>query len=338
MAFRISPGRVGASTDRRARAAGAVDSRRWPAIRELPERSRRWIGSSNQRVHFLAAVRADVRAGGSRTRSRFDSWTASSPSTASRRRRRSALADIERVDEDGPEFEASSSASLERRVAADHAKAFVKSPLAEPTCLGRDAVDLVKDTLAKGVTLLLAREGWQPDRFLRGGQARFGRLWERTPAAELGLEFSPNTLTLLLRLTAVDFEAPTDAAGAPAITVGDALVEMLAYRLFRRTAAERFLHLRCRPWALSALLSWCFPEGQQHHRPGTLDGGDRGHLVRHSRGRSLSSGSKSRRTNGIRVAESDARIHGRPGAAPRAGRRDRSPAEMDLARFPPRRQ
>jgi hypothetical protein len=72
-----------------------------------------------------------------------------------------------------------------------------------PKCLNRNAVHLVKDTLAKGVVFLLARRGgWRRERFLRGDRAVEGRLWERTPPAELGLTFSAHTLEFLIWITA----------------------------------------------------------------------------------------------------------------------------------------
>jgi FtsH ternary system domain X6 len=77
-----------------------------------------------------------------------------------------------------------------------------------PRCLSRAAVELVQDTLAKGCVRLLARHGgWRRERFLRINQIADGRLWQRTPPAELGLHFSRHTLELLIWLTA---ENPCD--------------------------------------------------------------------------------------------------------------------------------
>jgi hypothetical protein len=95
-----------------------------------------------------------------------------------------------------------------RRFPADRASSLLHQSIARPACLRRVAVQLVQDTLAKGVPLLLARGGgWRRERHLRGGQRVEGRLWERTPPQELGLTFSRQALELLLWFTA---ENPTD--------------------------------------------------------------------------------------------------------------------------------
>src|SRR5947209_5453334 len=82
-----------------------------------------------------------------------------------------------------------------------------QSPGAEPppppACLSRPAVRLVKDALAKGCVFLLARRGgWRVERHLRGGRVAEGRLWQRTPPAELGLTFSRHALEFLVWITA----------------------------------------------------------------------------------------------------------------------------------------
>ena len=148
----------------------------------------------------------------------------------------------------------------------DHAKAFAESKLDAPLCLSANAVELLQDTLAKGITLLLARGGSQPERWLRNGEPRMGRLWERTPPSELGLEFSGNTPALLCWLTAADSGAAVPAVER-SLTVGDALVRVLAYRLFRDTP------LRGRHWGRAlrriGLCRLFFPE--DFAKPDTVD-------------------------------------------------------------------
>src|SRR5688572_16546990 len=72
---------------------------------------------------------------------------------------------------------------------------LLDAKLGRPRCLSRDAVALVKDTLAKGVVLLLARSGgWRAERHLREERVATGRLWDRTTPERLGLSFSRNAL------------------------------------------------------------------------------------------------------------------------------------------------
>src|SRR4051812_9358011 len=93
-------------------------------------------------------------------------------------------------------------------------------PHARPKCLSRDAVELIQDTLAKGCVQFLARHGWMRERFLRDGKIAAGRLWERTPAAELGLTFSRHALEFLIQLV-----SGIAGSGLPGeYTVGDRLL------------------------------------------------------------------------------------------------------------------
>ncbi|MBY0525240.1 MAG: hypothetical protein K2R98_17670 [Gemmataceae bacterium] len=109
-----------------------------------------------------------------------------------------------------------------------------------PPCLSRAAVDLVKDSLAKGSTLLLARAGgWRRERFVRGDDVAEGRLWERTPPAELGLSFSRHALDFLVWITANDPADEKSAWPPPAteFTIGDWLLFFYAYEALRDTLA-----------------------------------------------------------------------------------------------------
>jgi hypothetical protein len=113
-------------------------------------------------------------------------------------------------------------------VPAAEANPLIFQKCARPRCLDRAAVTLVQDTLAKGCVRLLARHGgWRRERYLRSGDVTDGRLWQRTPPADLGLHFSRHTLELLIWLTAED---PSDrktrrqTAADAALTAADAIV------------------------------------------------------------------------------------------------------------------
>jgi len=115
--------------------------------------------------------------------------------------------------------------------------------LRPPPCLSRTAVELLQDHLGKGCVGLLARTGWRRERHLRGGRVREGRLWERTPPAELALTFSQQSLNFLLWLAAPD---PADQKArckpAPqALASGDRMLLYWALVALRDTEAIRRL-------------------------------------------------------------------------------------------------
>ncbi|HJT76233.1 MAG TPA: hypothetical protein VJ739_03450 [Gemmataceae bacterium] len=137
-----------------------------------------------------------------------------------------------------------------RRLPLDQVRPLVDVRAEEaPKCLSRDAVLLVQDALAKGTTALLAGasawrregvvvgDGWRRDRFLRGERPVTGRLWERTPPEQLGLEFSGQSLEFLLwigRLRPRGVEIawePTEKE----LTVGDQLLLFVAFETLRPT-------------------------------------------------------------------------------------------------------
>ncbi len=128
-----------------------------------------------------------------------------------------------------------------RAASARQASTALYTGLPRPRCLARAAVALVQDTLAKGMTRLLARGGWRRERFLRGNQIADGRLWDRSPPRDLVLHFSRHTLDMLLWFTAADLEhgkprrpSPPDAE----LTVGDRLVCYHGYAALRETEAR----------------------------------------------------------------------------------------------------
>lgn len=122
------------------------------------------------------------------------------------------------------------------QVPAEEALPLVRSMLNRPRCLSPDAVGLIRDTLSKGCVLYLIRAGgWKRERFLRNGEPKTGRLWERSPTADLKLNFSAHSMEFLLWLTAT---RPGDASltwKAPEneLTTADQLLLFLAYESLR---------------------------------------------------------------------------------------------------------
>lgn len=106
-----------------------------------------------------------------------------------------------------------------------------------PSCLSRAAVELLEDTLAKGVILRLASLGWQEGRTLREGSVVSGRLWERVPLEHRQLHFSGQTVELLMWMTAENLQRP----GLPwrhdpqSLTLGDELLLLLAMMALEET-------------------------------------------------------------------------------------------------------
>jgi len=122
-----------------------------------------------------------------------------------------------------------------RRAPAEQALPLLKTAHDAPPCLSRGAVELVQETLAKGCTLLLARGGWRRKRFLRGETIAEGRLWERTPPAELGLHFSRQSLQFLIWVTASPLPARKKRPlfRRQELTAGDWLLFYLAHAALR---------------------------------------------------------------------------------------------------------
>lgn len=129
-----------------------------------------------------------------------------------------------------------------RRGPREQALPLIYRACDQPPCLGADAVTLVQDSLAKGCMAILARAGgWRKEKHLRGEQIAEGRLWERTPPAELGLKFSSHALDFLIWITAQD---PTDEKTAwkpprRELTVADQLLLYLAHAAMRDAAGPK---------------------------------------------------------------------------------------------------
>lgn len=110
---------------------------------------------------------------------------------------------------------------------------LIHEKIERPECLNHEAIDLLKDTFAKGSVLFLVRNGgWRRDRFLdKRGKPTFGRLWERSPLERLTLKFGPAVLDFLMWLTA---SPPKDEKNfwnwqQEPLTVADQFFFMLAY-------------------------------------------------------------------------------------------------------------
>lgn len=126
-----------------------------------------------------------------------------------------------------------------KQVPAEQALRLVLDRLDRPKCLSAAAVHLVQDSLAKGCVLYLVRAGgWKRDRFLRGGEPKFGRLWERSAVEKLTLGFSKHALDFLMWVTAVKpkEERPVWRANDDEVTVADRLLFFLAYEALRADA------------------------------------------------------------------------------------------------------
>ncbi len=115
---------------------------------------------------------------------------------------------------------------------------LMRGGIPRPACLDRDTIELLQAALAKGVVRLLARQGWQRERFLRGEQPVEGRLWQRWRPEELGMAFSVASLELLIWLTtrhAPDLPSRRAARKRPETTLGDRFIAFLAFRAVENT-------------------------------------------------------------------------------------------------------
>jgi hypothetical protein len=134
-----------------------------------------------------------------------------------------------------------------------------------PVCLSRPAVRLVQDALAKGCTFLLARRGgWRVESHLRGDRVVEGRLWQRTPPADLGLTFSRHALEFLIWITSArpGDKEPHWRPAEEELTPGDLLLLYFAHQGLRTSAASLgAADLRRRPPFVRHGLCWlAYPE------------------------------------------------------------------------------
>jgi hypothetical protein len=152
-----------------------------------------------------------------------------------------------------------------QREPAERGLPLVEARMQPPPCLSRPAVGLIKEALGKGcVQLLASRGGWRHERFLRNGQPVEGRLWQRTPPADLALTFSGHSLEFLIWITAArpsdkkpNWNPPYDE-----LTPGDLLLLFLAHQGLRKSV-DSFgaIELRIRPPFVHHGLCWlAYPE------------------------------------------------------------------------------
>ena len=151
------------------------------------------------------------------------------------------------------------------REPAESALALVAERCAPPACLSRPAMRLVQDALAKGCTWLLARRGgWRVERHLRGDRVVTGRLWQRTPPADLGLTFSRHSLEFLIWITSArpGDKEPHWRPAEDELTPGDLLLLFFAHQGLRDSAASLgAADLRQRPPFVRHGLCWlAYPE------------------------------------------------------------------------------
>ncbi len=153
-----------------------------------------------------------------------------------------------------------------RQAPIQQALPLLEAKLDRPKCLGRNAVALVQDTLAKGCVLLLTRDGgWRRERFLREDRPVEGRLWERTPPNMLGLTFSRNTLDFLIWITAKketdDTKKEKPWQPVADATLGDLMLLYFAVEQLRELRGDLPGNMLATPPLDRHGLAWlCFPD------------------------------------------------------------------------------
>lgn len=118
----------------------------------------------------------------------------------------------------------------------EQALRLIQERLERPKCLSAAAVHLACDSLSKGVVLYLVRGGaWKRDRYMRNGNPKFGRLWERTPVEQLTLSFTRPVLDFLMWITSIRAKEEKTAwkTDVKKLTVADQLFFYLAYDAMR---------------------------------------------------------------------------------------------------------
>jgi hypothetical protein len=127
-----------------------------------------------------------------------------------------------------------------KQAPAEQALPLVFERVPRTTGLSRACVQLVSESLAKGCMTFLAKAGgWRRDRYLRDGQPREGRLWERLSPADLALSFSRHSMELLIWITAhrPGDQKPPLQLRTEELTPADRLLVFLVYDLLRETEA-----------------------------------------------------------------------------------------------------
>jgi len=127
----------------------------------------------------------------------------------------------------------------------EEALSIVEMVRNRPACLSATAVELVRETLSKGCVLYLTKAGgWKTDRFIRQGEPKVGRLWQRSSLEDLTLTFSRHSLDFLIWLTANRPRANERVWHAPAgeLTLADQLLLFRVYDVLHgeTTIADAF--------------------------------------------------------------------------------------------------
>jgi hypothetical protein len=130
-----------------------------------------------------------------------------------------------------------------------------------PRCLGRPAVELVKDALRKGVVQSLASVNWKQERSLSDGVVVKGRLWQRVQLTERELRFSRCSLNLLIWLTSKNVvqteTSPSNIDDTP--TLADELLFYFIFENIHDTEIRKALLKQ--NWFQNSTLIWlCFPD------------------------------------------------------------------------------
>ena len=132
--------------------------------------------------------------------------------------------------------------------------------LPAPHCLSRVALDLIQDTLNKGITGRVARGGWSQETFMQGERPRRGRLWHRWPTQQLAMHFSPRSLQLLIWLTSAkvdEAEPPRNWNDKRPLSLGDRLLFLFAMQHLHNTTCGPSL-CRLAPFRHDALFQLAF--------------------------------------------------------------------------------
>ena len=127
--------------------------------------------------------------------------------------------------------------SLTGQTPLDEALHLMRREHPQPPCLSRTAIELLKDSLAKGVIHRLATWGWHETRHLRDEQVVAGRLWQRVSGDARQLHFSSATLEWLMWLTAVDATkyVKQPKQKPPQLSSGDLVFAVVAYLTIEHT-------------------------------------------------------------------------------------------------------
>ena len=149
-----------------------------------------------------------------------------------------------------------------------HVMTLIERPQKRPTCLSRDAIELIKQSLSVGAVNILAREGgWQCQRHLRDDEIREGSLWQRTDPEQLGLKFSAASIDFLMSVTEADAKEslPIWLPTSGELELGDQFLIFVAARsMADQPVAE--IWYRCKPIREHGLIALCL--GDQFAKAG----------------------------------------------------------------------